>query len=121
MASPVPYSFVFPFFFCRIDKLATPLGANAKSEIYDFVALTLSCNKLILSNEVAKVAARKQEESISALENHVQTLIRGSMAASESAYKAECKRVDELRAANKGAEHTVKSPRKKFIWNETIM
>lgn len=85
------------------------------------MALKLPCSKLVLSNEVAKVGARKQEESISALENHVQQLIRESMVASESAYKAECKRVDELRAANKGTEHAVKNPRKKFIWNETIM
>lgn len=112
----------FLFFnFSRIDKLATQLSASTKNEIYDYLALTLSCDKIILINEVAKLSTWKQEESIKALESHLQKLIKEAMPACESAYKAECKRIDDLRAANKGNEHTVKNARKKFVWNETIL
>lgn len=65
--------------------------------------------------------ACKQEESIKTLETQLQKLIKEAMPTCETAYKAECKRIEEFRAANKGAEHTVKSPRKKFSWNEPIL
>lgn len=105
----------------RIDKMATQLGATTKDDIYEYLALTLSCNKLILSNEVTKMITRKHEDSINSLEIHLQKLIKEAMPSCESTYKLECKRVEEYRAANKGNEHAVKSPRKKFIWHDTLL
>lgn len=105
----------------RIDKLATELGAKTKADIYDYLAQVLSCTKQMLIIEVTKIGIVKQEDSIKSLEQHLYKLIMDAMPSCENAYKMECRRVDEIRIANKGSDQLMKNPRRKFIWNESIV
>lgn len=107
--------------FRRIDKLAMELGAKTKADIYDYLGQVLSCSKQMLINEVTKISISKQEESIKSLEQHLYKLIMEAMPNCENDYKMECRRVDEFRIANKGSDQTMKNPRRKFIWNESIV
>lgn len=97
------------------------LGAKTKADIYDYLAQVLSCSKQVLINEVTKISISKQEESIKTLEQHLCKLICEAMPNCENAYKMECRRIDEYRIANKGSDQTMKNPRRKFVWNESIV